>query len=110
MVKVDFSRIHGRGVFATMPIPKDTELECNVLVIDNDDKALKTWSYPWSRDQYAICIGFGTFLNHSKKPNLRIERINKERLTKTFRVVKDINEGEELLLNYGNVKFATIQY
>jgi SET domain-containing protein len=110
MIKVDFSKIHGRGVFATKPIPKGTELECDVLLLDNDTQTLKTWSYPWSRNQYSVCIGFGTFLNHSETPNVKIERISKERLTKTFKVVKDINEGEELLLKYGNVKFHINAY
>jgi SET domain-containing protein len=110
MIKVSFSKIHGRGVFAAWPIPKGTELECDVLLFDNEAQSLKTWSYPWSRNHYSVCMGFGSFLNHSEIPNVKIERIDKEKLTKTFKVIKDINEGEELFLNYGNAKFHVNTY
>jgi SET domain-containing protein len=38
-------------------------------------------------------------------PNVKIKSIDKKRLTKTFVVIKDIKEGEELLLCYGKNKF-----
>lgn len=100
MVKVDYSKIHGRGVFTTMFIPKNTELTCDVLLFDNKVTELHQWSFPWDRNKFSMCIGFGSFFNHSDSPNVRIKSIDKNKLTKTFEIIKDVVEGEELLLKY----------
>ena len=104
MIKVDVSKIHGRGVFATQRINKGTELICDVMIFENNLKNLKKWSYPWTQTHFSFCVGFGSFFNHNDIPNLKIKSIDKIKLTKTFVVIKELNEGDELLLNYGKNK------
>jgi SET domain-containing protein len=106
MVKVDFSKIDGRGVFATGPIYAGTELTCEVMLFENGIEALAKWSYPWSRTHFSFCVGFGSFFNHSDRPNVRIKGIDKEKLVKTFVVTRKIDTGEELFLDYGKNKFS----
>jgi hypothetical protein len=105
MIKVDFSEIDGRGVFATQDIGIGTELTCDVMIFENDVKFLEKWTYPWDKDHFSFCVGFGSFFNHSQIPNVKIKSVDKKRLTKTFVVINDIKEGEELLLCYGKNKF-----
>ena len=106
MIRVDFSKIDGRGVFATQEIDTGTELICDVMLFENGVKALAKWSYPWSRTHFSFCVGFGSFFNHSDRPNVRIKGIDKEKLVKTFVITRKINRGEELVLDYGKNKFS----
>jgi hypothetical protein len=103
MVKIDFSEIDGKGVFATQQIGVGTELICDVMVFENSVKSLLKWSYPWSRTHFSFCVGFGSFFNNNDIPN--IKSIDREKLTKTFVVIKEIKKGDELFLNYGKNKF-----
>ena len=105
MIKVDFSQIDGRGVFATQKVDVGTELVCDVMLFENDNKHLIKWSYPWSKTHFSFCVGFGSFFNHNDTPNVKIKSIDKEKLTKTFVVIKEVNKGDELFLNYGRNKF-----
>jgi len=100
MIKVDFSEIDGRGVFATEDILVGVELTCNVMIFKNSVNFLEKWTYPWDKDHFSFCVGFGSFFNHSDTPNVKIKSIDKKLLTKTFIVINDIKKGEELLLNY----------
>jgi len=100
MVGVRLSDIHGRCVFANVAIPEGSELVCDVLLTKGDD--LKDYQYPWGKGISSICMGFGSFLNHSSTDfNLRIYRIDKTHLTKYFVATRDIEIDEELLINYG---------
>jgi SET domain-containing protein len=106
MIKIDFSEIDGRGVFATKQIKVGTELTCDVMLFDNSVKTLSKWSYPWNKTHFSFCVGFGSFFNHNDIPNVKIKSINREKLTKTFVVIKEIKKGNELFLNYGKNKFG----
>lgn len=46
MIKIDFSEIDGRGVFATQDIEIGVELTCEVMIFENNIECLKKWSYP----------------------------------------------------------------
>jgi SET domain-containing protein len=100
MIKVRKSNIHGRGVFATKSILSGTILECDIILLENNKKDLYTYSFPWDKNHYSICMGFASFLNNSENPNLKIKSIDKDKLTKTFITIRDIKADEELLIKY----------
>jgi len=106
LIEIKNSEIHGKGVFAKVDIKKDTELVCDIITIpfNNLSDELKQYHYPYSRiniHTVSLCMGFGSFFNHSVTPNIRVYLMNKELLTKTFKTIKDINKGDELFLDYG---------
>ena len=118
-VKVGPSPIDGVGVFALRPIPKDC---CDMFSAPNpnDQWHMLTWQEVESLPKHArvlvenYCLfdeqhyyvphqGFkaidvSLFLNHSDTPN--IESINEGNY---FRALRDIAEGEELLIDYGTI-------
>lgn len=103
MVEVLKSNVRGRGVFATQDIPKGTELVCDVFLIKQGEYIgdLTIYTFPWGRLNDSICLGFASFFNHNKNPNVRNFKIDKENLKNTFLTTRDINKGEELFINYG---------
>jgi uncharacterized protein len=97
------SPVHGKGVFATKNIPSKHIFICNVLLIPKNEDykgPLYEYHYPWSRTHDSICMGFGSFFNHSSMPNIRILNIDKDNLTKTFVTLRDIKKGEEIFIFY----------
>ena len=99
LIEIKFSKIQGKGVFAKQNIIKGTKLCCDVILIDNST-VLKEYQYPWHKNISSICIGFGSYFNHSHNPNVKIYRVDKNKLTKTFITLKPISAGEELLIEY----------
>ena len=108
MVEIFKSDINGRGVFATQNIPKGTELICDVVLIkkeyEKQFECINMYSFPWDREYYSICIGFASFFNHNRTPNVKNFKIDKINLKDIFVTIKDINTGEELFIDYGNKK------
>jgi SET domain-containing protein len=98
LVEVRNSRVHGRGVFAKVPIPKGTELFNDVILIN--PYLINQYTYPWSMNDHSICAGFGSFFNHNKTPNMKISRISKAQLRKYFVSLRDIQVNEELFIKY----------
>ncbi len=96
------SQIHGKGVFSTWIIPKGSIFTCDVLLIDKSINALNKYHYPWDSINNSICIGFGSYLNHSSDPNVKIYKVDRDKLTKTFIALRDIEQDEELTLYYGD--------
>lgn len=105
MIKIKKSNIHGKGVFATDNIPVGTELICDVLLIDKNNNILVPYQYPWDKYYYSICIGFGSFFNHSYKPNVKIFKCDKINKTKTFKVISSIEKDEELFIKYSKINW-----
>jgi len=99
LIEIKESPIHGKGIFAKKNIHKATTLTCDVLIFENEE-VLSKYEYPWTKGTYCLCIGFGSFFNHSITPNVKILSIDKEKLTKTFIVLNDIKSGEELTICY----------
>ena len=97
MLEVRDSDIHARGCFATVNIGKGVLLTFPVILVDKQDLC---YLFPWLGNTKSIVIGPVTFCNSSDMPNLRIKSIDREKLTKTFETLHDINAGDELLLNY----------
>ena len=110
MVKVSKSEIHGKGVFAIKKIKCGYEFSCDVLPIKSENIPidLENHIFPYmGRNEKCICIGFPTYFNHSKNPNVKILKLDRKKQIKTFITLRDINIGEELTLYY-NVKFDEI--
>ena len=71
----------------------------NDVILVNDN-ILSDYQYPWLAKTKSICMGFGSFFNHSIEPNIQILKIDKIKLRKYFIILRDIKKGEELLLKY----------
>lgn len=46
-------------------------------------------------------MGFASYFNHNRKPNVKIHSIDTENLVKYFITLSDINLDEEMFINYG---------
>ena len=108
----------GRGVFTSRPISVGTIIETSpVLVLDpkeNSDHIEKTglyhYTYNWpdssaqtrKKSTQAVVFGLGSMFNHStQKQNMGWTRDVENRLI-VYRALRDITEGEELCISYGD--------
>ena len=104
---VDFSPIHGRGVFATEKIFKGEIIEeCHFIKLDDNnfdnlDLSLKqiVFSYPMGTNGVAVVLGFGSIYNHQPNNNATWETDTNIRVFR-FYAIKDIDVGEEICTNY----------
>jgi SET domain-containing protein len=84
MIYVGESRIHGKGVFASQPIPAGTPV---FLAVD-----MLLGILPWR------LLPLGTLVNHCvQAANTKLTKINSHYYLTTLR---DIAPGEELFLDY----------
>jgi SET domain-containing protein len=100
----------GRGVFAVAPIPADTLLFSDpLMMIPADqcpkDSVLHSIVFFWStvmedgRNNNAIALGVGSVLNHSKNPNVIVYfEQNPDRID--FYALRHIAPGEQLTHDY----------
>ncbi len=96
----------GRGVFAREPIKKNKIIEqCPVLVVPRKDyknlkkTILRNYYFMWGKVTCGICFGFGSFYNHSYRPNSTFKIDTKNHIIR-FVAIKDIRKGEEITVNY----------
>ena len=96
----------GRGIFANKRIKKDEIIEeCPVLVFPRKDyplakkTILRNYHFMWGKSTSAICFGYGSFYNHSYKPNATYKKNIKDK-TIQFVAIQDINKDEEIIVNY----------
>ncbi len=98
----------GRGVVANRPIKKGKLIEAGPIIrMKKKDKIPKDcvlsnypfeWDdKPWNR---AFPLGWAGLLNHSDKPNCKIE-CNIEGEVLEITAIKSIAKGEELVWDYG---------
>lgn len=99
---LDKSGVHGEGIFAKRFLSSGMIVNCDIELIDFDTPYLKDYQYPWDRNNSSVCMGFGGFLNHSNNPNIKILKIDKLRRIKYFKLLKDINKGEEVFSYYSD--------
>jgi SET domain-containing protein len=100
----------GRGVFAVKPIPADTLLFSDPVVLVPESQCAKgsllhSYVFFWSTvmqdglGMNAIVLGLGTVMNHSSDPNVIVyfepkpDRID-------FYALRDIEPGEQLTHDY----------
>jgi SET domain-containing protein len=95
----------GRGVFARQPIPAGTLIEqAPVIVVPTgqweraDKTILFDYFFAWG-EHSAIALGYGSLYNHSYQPNARyVKHLAEQRID--FYTLRDIEPGEEILINY----------
>lgn len=101
MLEIKKSQIHGKGIFTKEKLYKGQLLVCDVLIFEHvSDFPLKDYLYPWTKGKSSMCIGFGSYLNHSDDPNTVIKNIDVENLTKTFMLLDDVDIDQELTIKY----------
>lgn len=99
--KIKESPIHGRGVFATVRIPKGTMVERIEGKPQHYSKIpavlLLRRGMEVSKDVYVVPPegSVGWFLNHSDRPNCIYDSSTRE-----IRAMKDIRRDEELTFDY----------
>ncbi len=100
------SRLGGRGVFSSEPIPADSPIEtAPVIVLSEEERALihqnrlHDYYFVWETTGAAIALGYGGLYNHAKDPNTDFY-MDHEALTINFFALRDIAAGEEITINY----------
>jgi len=109
------SEIKGRGAFAKRKIEKRTVIDvAHVVPISNKEykKVRKTilfnYCYIWEDPEHmpafknAIALSVSQFINHSYEPNVKYLYDYENRAIR-FSAIRDISEGEELLVNYNGL-------
>jgi|JI10StandDraft_1071094.scaffolds.fasta_scaffold28647_7 SET domain-containing protein len=98
----------GRGVVATRAISKGTIVEAGPVIKmkkrDRLDRSTVLSHYPFQWDEppyvHAFPLGYAGLLNHSDKPNCKIES-DIEGDVLCIETIADIAPGDELVWNYG---------
>lgn len=120
LTRVGESRLHGRGVFAAKPLRAgQIVMEVAVLVLKQSEAAnapsIEGYCYEWplGGNGRALALGEASFLNHgpsrrnesnngtAAKANLTWETDEQQGRIR-FRASRDIQPGEELLIDYGD--------
>lgn len=109
----------GRGVFAGKPVPSGSTIDvCPVLVLDSSENTehvektnLYNYTYNWpAADKatgqpiktQAVIFGLGSMFNHSRhKQNVGWRRDTGNQVV-IYHALRDIEEGEELCISYGD--------
>ena len=98
----------GRGVVTTKPIKKGKLVEASPIIRmkrrDRLDRSTVLSNYPfeWDDPPYvqAFPLGFAGLLNHSDKPNCKIEADIEGEVLCIY-TLKNVERGDELTWNYG---------
>lgn len=105
MISVKNTEKYGRGIFSTRNIKKGELIEeTPVIIIPKTEwnlvrgSILLNYVFRWGEDK-ALALGYGSLYNHSYTPNARyITNIENESID--FYAREDIQEGEEITVNY----------
>lgn len=106
-IEVRKSKIGGLGVFALRNFKKGETIENSpTLTLTPTERKhcektmLNSYMYPWkSTRSAAIALGYGSIYNHSFDPNADWKQ-NFKTNQMTYKAIKDIKKGEEILVNY----------
>ena len=120
-IKLDYSPIHYRGVFATEFIPSGEIVErCPLVPLAHRSKYHvdpQIWEYLYSQPMcpcnecknhgfvFHMVLGYGMLYNHQDVPNTKWE-FDFRRLVADVVAEKDINKGEEIFVSYGSKYFS----
>jgi hypothetical protein len=96
----------GRGVFARNKIEKGRLIERVPIVVfparevfgSLRQSKLAEYVFNWDDNLVALSLGYGSLYNHSFRPNARF--YYEGRLTQVFSAIRDIEEGEEITVDY----------
>jgi SET domain-containing protein len=109
-IYVKDSPLHNLGVFSSQKIEKGEVIDvCPFLSFPQSSNeripvfSNYTFCYPRSENwtTHALVMGYGSYYNHSETPSVDWNT-NEDDRTFIFFALRDINEGEELFINYGN--------
>jgi SET domain-containing protein len=104
------SPLHNLGVFSSQTISKGDIIDvCPFLSFpQNPNEKIPVFSnytfcYPRSENwrEHALVLGYGSYYNHSKTPNIDWYT-DEENRTFIYFALTDIDVEEELLINYDN--------
>jgi len=106
---IDQTAEKGRGVFTSEPISADTIIEISPVIVMTaeerlllDKTLLHDYIFEWKPDGQALCCmaqGYISVYNHSYTSNCEYF-MDYEEGTISIKTVREINEGEELTINY----------
>ena len=105
---IDESNGKGRGVFTSEPIAAGTIVEVAPVIVMSaaerkliDQTLLHDYIFEWGEnlDQCAMALGWIPIYNHSFDANCEY-LMDFEEGSMCIKTVKDVNEGEELFINY----------
>lgn len=107
-IEVKRSNIHGRGVFASKSIKHGSIIEIAPLISNIEFSEIKQTHLrdyvigmlPRNSGKCAVMLGYASIYNHSDNNNAVWSFINDEMLIVVAK--RDIEEGEEILVSYGN--------
>jgi hypothetical protein len=118
-IKVDYSKIHYRGVFATEDIESQELIErCPLVILDfrtkyHKDKKIFDYLYtnkcPCKDCEnhgalFLMVMGYGMIYNHQDTPNTRWVFQIKDRIADVI-AERPIKKGEEIFVSYGDSYF-----
>lgn len=102
------SKLGGRGVFTSEPIPKESLIEiCPVIILPETELPiihktfLHDYYFLWGEEEKecAIALGFGSLYNHAYDANAEYI-FDLDEKTIDFYSVRYIRAGEEITVNY----------
>ncbi len=104
-VKVDQSRVHGRGVFATGRIERGSVVDRGFVLSFRDNESEKSsiidrYAFDYDGSKRCLVLGIASLCNHNSDPNVEVE-IDDEKGTYRLLAVRAIRRGEELFVDYG---------
>ncbi|MBK6389832.1 MAG: SET domain-containing protein-lysine N-methyltransferase [Saprospiraceae bacterium] len=96
----------GRGVFTALEIPAGSLIEiCPIILIPAsqtlliDQTEIYNYYFVWDEHHLAVALGFGSLYNHQDPPNARVI-FDYESEEIQIEAIRDINEEEEITINY----------
>jgi len=108
-LEVKQSKLQGYGVFSREYIRQGEIIEeCQVLVITKINDELNNYYFKWpdaTEERAALPLGYGCIYNHSKTPNASWDTNTQNNLF-TITAARDIAEGQEITISYGEGWFA----
>ena len=120
-IRLGYSDLHGRGVFATEDIKEGELIERAPLVIMafrmNYHKDPVIWSYMFTNTcpcdeckkhggHFLMVMGYGQIYNHQDNNSAEIS-FNLQGETADIVALRDIKKGEEIFVSYGSNYFKT---
>lgn len=119
-IKIDYSPIHFRGIFATDDIKSGEIIErCPMVPLafrSRYHSDPQIWDYLYSQPMcpcsecknhgfvFHMVLGYGMLYNHQDIPNTKWS-FNFQQLFADVVAVKDISKGEEIFVSYGDKYF-----
>ncbi len=106
-VYVDFSTVHGFGVFAKKDFAPEEIIEtCPVILLDkkHNAEAVSDYYFRWDETAYAMPCGYGMLYNHAQDPSAYWKcEIDDHQLV--ILAKRKIRAGEEIFVYYGDTWF-----